>query len=274
MNVKDDMVEPKSAPVGDNNQQTLEKQLRDRDIAFKKEKALLAQKIELLNIQLKDSQEREESNRRLHDTMFSAFKQDSKNGSQSDYENFDNLLREYEQKIARLTERNLALESGLSKHNQVSSFNNTKSVENNKEFMIEKLTNTLDQLKSENQKLKDEIELYISTDTEQRVKRLGTEHQNYMQSLDKRYESSLVDMSELHKQDKYPLTGKMESKQTFTFGEKSQKNRDSETQSNYSLKDEIDKLHFIIEEKEYMNAELKQEIIILREQVARLKQKS
>lgn len=196
------------------------------------------------------------------------------NWSQSDNETFDNLLREYEKKIAYLTERNLVLESGLSKHNQNSSFNNITKVENNKEFMIEKLTTTLDLLQSENQKLKDEIELYISTDTEQRVKRMNTEQQNYMQSIDRRYESSLVDMSELHKQDKFPLTGKMESKQTFTFGEKSQKNRDSETQSNYSLKDEIDKLHFIIEEKEYMNAELKQEIVILREQVARLKQKS
>ena len=51
----------------------------------------------------------------------------------------------------------------------------------------------------------------------------------------------------------------------FTFGEASKQNWDSEFQSTYSLKDEIDKLNFIIEEKEYMNAELRQEILILRE---------
>ena len=57
--------------------ESMEKQIRDHDNVYKKEKAMLTQKIELLSIQLKDSQEREESTRRLHDTMLSALKQDT-----------------------------------------------------------------------------------------------------------------------------------------------------------------------------------------------------
>lgn len=62
--------------------ETIEKQLRDNDVSHKKEKALLSQKIEFLSLQLKDSQEREENARKIHDTMISAFKQDNSESAQ------------------------------------------------------------------------------------------------------------------------------------------------------------------------------------------------
>lgn len=276
MNSKDELVEPRSAPVVGDNLLTLEKQLRDKDIAFKKEKALLAQKIELLNIQLKDAQEREESTRRLHDTMFSAFKQDPKDGQLIDRHNFDNLLKEYESKIVSLTERNFILESGLNQPTQNPSSNNNPigDADTCKDVAIERLSNALEQLKMENKELREENELYLSTDTEQRAKNRTAEHQTYIKDFGNRYESSLASSNGLQRETKTLVKNKLDSKQTFTFGEKTRKNVDSETQSNYSLKDEIDKLHFMVEEKDYMNAELKQEVTELREQLARLKQRS
>ena len=62
--------------------ETIEKQLRENDVSHKKEKALLSQKIEFLSLQLKDSQEREENARKIHDTMISAFKQDNSESAQ------------------------------------------------------------------------------------------------------------------------------------------------------------------------------------------------
>ena len=68
------------------------------------------------------------------------------------------------------------------------------------------------------------------------------------------------------------LIDKLEAKEMFTFGEGS-KNYESDLQSTMSQKDEIDKLHFIIEEKDYMNQELKQEVSNLRNKVAALEAK-
>ena len=73
----------KSTNLKDSAFESLEKQLRDKDNSFKKERALLSQKIELLELQLKDSIEREESTKRLHDTMLNAFKQDTQEGKKN-----------------------------------------------------------------------------------------------------------------------------------------------------------------------------------------------
>jgi predicted nucleic acid-binding Zn-ribbon protein len=69
------------------------------------------------------------------------------------------------------------------------------------------------------------------------------------------------------------LIDKLDAKQTFTFGG-ARSSYESDGQSSFNLKDEIDKLHFIIEEKDYMNSELKQEITILRQKIARLRRQS
>ena len=42
-----------------------------------KEEALLSQKVEILELQLKDSQEREENLRRMHDTMLGVFRNET-----------------------------------------------------------------------------------------------------------------------------------------------------------------------------------------------------
>ena len=92
---------------------SLEKTLRENENKYKKETALLKQKIELLKIELKDSQERELSTRRLHDTMFNAFKNDPKNSSQFGDPNIDKLIKEYDSKLKYLAERNEKLEQAL-----------------------------------------------------------------------------------------------------------------------------------------------------------------
>lgn len=71
----------KSPTKTDLSAQNVEKQLRDNDALYKKEKAILSQKIEFLNLQLKDSQEREENTRKLHETMLSALNQDNSNSA-------------------------------------------------------------------------------------------------------------------------------------------------------------------------------------------------
>jgi hypothetical protein len=96
----------------------LERQLREQDIRSKKEGALLTQKIDLLKIELKDSQDREKSTRRLHDTMISAFKQDSKDVSQYGDGNLDKLINEYKNKVDYLASRNQQLEDSLSNANR------------------------------------------------------------------------------------------------------------------------------------------------------------
>ena len=52
----------------------MKKDIRQKEAQFVKEKAILEQKVELLEIQLKDVHEREENFRKMHDTMISVFK--------------------------------------------------------------------------------------------------------------------------------------------------------------------------------------------------------
>jgi hypothetical protein len=87
-----------------------------------------------------------------------------------------------------------------------------------------------------------------------------------------KYERKLYEITEIHKQEKSLLIDKLDWKQTFTFGEKSKKTQDFDSQSTCSLRDEIDKLHFLIEEKDYMNAELKQEVTLLRGHLSKFRQ--
>ena len=94
-----------------------------------------------------------------------------------------------------------------------------------------------------------------------------SEHQSIVAEIIQKHENNLKMMSEIHNQEKSLLIDRLEWKQTFTFGEKSKKDG-SEVYSNSTIRDEIDKLTFMLEEKEYMNIELKDEIIQLRERLA------
>lgn len=104
---------PNKANISNPQILSLEKQMRERDNSYKKENALLQQKIELLNIQLKDSHEREQSTKRLHDTMISAFKNEDKEESQFGDPHIDKLVKQYDNKVKYLTERNEKLEKML-----------------------------------------------------------------------------------------------------------------------------------------------------------------
>ena len=50
--------------------------MRQKESDFAKERAILKQKVELLELQLKDSTEREESQRKMHETMINCLKKD------------------------------------------------------------------------------------------------------------------------------------------------------------------------------------------------------
>ena len=52
----------------------MKKEIRQKEAQFVKEKAILEQKVELLEIQLKDVHDREENFRKMHETMISVFK--------------------------------------------------------------------------------------------------------------------------------------------------------------------------------------------------------
>lgn len=75
---------------------------------------------------------------------------------------------------------------------------------------------------------------------------------------------------EKYDMEKSMLIDKLESKATFTFGDSQKNNQTAEFQSTSSVKDEIDKLNFLVEEKEYMNAELREEILALRNKLYHL----
>lgn len=248
-----------------NDIKELSKQMREQDIKFKKEKALLTQKIELLKIELKDSQDREQSTRRLHDTMLSAFKQDTKDGSQFGDGNVDKLINEYQNKVSYLSSRNQQLEDFLSNANRNQRQNNEDC--NEHANIIDKLSLTIEELKNENKALKEQLENSLSLGAENEIKKLSLNHQSQIKNLEKRYERSISELIEKHAIEKAIFIEKLESKDTFTFGDRNTYNDDS--QSIDSLKDEIDKLHFIIEEKDYMNEELRQEIIQLRKKLNR-----
>lgn len=243
----------------------LSKQMREQDIKFKKEKALLTQKIELLKIELKDSQDREQSTRRLHDTMLSAFKQDPKDNSQFGDGNVDKLINEYQNKVSYLSSRNQQLEESLSNANRNQRQNNEDCSEH--ADIIDKLSLTIEELKKENAMLNEQLEHSLNSGSGNEIKKLSLNHQSQIQNLEKRYERTISELIEKHGIEKTILFEKLESKDTFTFGERNNYNDDS--QSIDSLKEEIDKLHFMIEEKDYMNEELKQEIIQLRKKLNR-----
>jgi hypothetical protein len=246
----------------------LEKQLREQDIRSKKESALLTQKIDLLKIELKDSQDREKSTRRLHDTMLSAFKEDSKDVSQYGNGNLDKLINEYKNKVDYLASRNQQLEDSLSNANR----NQRQNSEDCSEHVniIEKLTLTIQKIEIDNIKLKEQLEQFLNTvsEEENETKNLSLNHQFQIQNLEKRYEQSISELIEKHEDEKSMLIDKLESKDTFTFGDRN-KNYVEDSQSTYSLRDEVDKLHFVIEEKDYMNEELRLEVIQLRKNLNR-----
>ena len=136
---------------------SLEKQLREKDNSFKKENALLSQKIELLNIQLKDSQEREENTRRMHSTMLSAFKDNKQESSKFGDPNIDKLIKEYENKVKYLTERNRKLEESIKEIKSVYESNQSdmkNSPINNcwieHDAVINNLKEEIDKIKKEN----------------------------------------------------------------------------------------------------------------------------
>lgn len=89
---------------------SLQNHLREAENKYKKEIALLQQKIELLNIELKDSCEREQNTKRLHDTMLNAFRNEGSGESKFGDPNVDKLVQQYEHKVKYLTERNEKLE--------------------------------------------------------------------------------------------------------------------------------------------------------------------
>ena len=92
-----------------------------------KQTAVLTQKIELLNLQLKDAEERELNFKKMHDTMMAALNGDQKDKDQfSKQLDFANKLHDkekeemrklyysnkenYERQISELGEKNLELE--------------------------------------------------------------------------------------------------------------------------------------------------------------------
>lgn len=76
----------------------LKKQLQQQENDFKREKAILSHKIELLTIQLKDSQEREETAKRLHETMLSVFNTEKGIDHLANSEEIYKLINEYGKK--------------------------------------------------------------------------------------------------------------------------------------------------------------------------------
>lgn len=95
------------------------------------------------------------------------------------------------------------------------------------------------------------------------------EHKKEIDRLEWKHKQVVDDMAELHQQEKSLLIDRIESKQTFTFGERNKRNNDSDVLSSCSGKDEIDKMHFLVEEKDYMISELQEQIVLLREEMMR-----
>ena len=96
----------------------LEKQLDRQQAKFEKEKGYLLQKIELMDMKLKEAQEREQNIERLHNTMLKAFKNDDATEKKAsfvqEYEVLSDLHRKemseavksYEVQVSHLKEKN------------------------------------------------------------------------------------------------------------------------------------------------------------------------
>jgi hypothetical protein len=234
----------------------------------------LKQKIELLNIQLKDSQDRELTTKKLHDTMLNAFKNNSQQEENMGESKMKMLVEEYEQKIADLVDTNLLLKKNLADFSQNFQLNNTpiKSVQDEENSKI--LQKQIEELKLENQRLRSQTFRNSESEEDLRTVKYNTDRQDKLDELEQHYEKSIAEITELHNREKTMLLERLETKKTFSFGDRSRRNNNVELESSYSLKDEIDKLHFMIEEKDYMNCELKQEILSLRQQITKLKNNS
>jgi len=61
----------------------LRKEMRQKECDFEKQKAILQQKVELLELQLRESQEREENAKKMHETMMSALRSGEDEGKSS-----------------------------------------------------------------------------------------------------------------------------------------------------------------------------------------------
>ena len=77
----------------------VQRQLQQDITEFKKQNAILSQKIELLQIQLKDSQDREETTKRLHETMLSAFDENKSDIKIPNADEIHKLLANYSKQL-------------------------------------------------------------------------------------------------------------------------------------------------------------------------------
>lgn len=141
---------------------------------------------------------------------------------------------------------------------------------------ITQLTHNFNLLWIENKSLKSQIEeirscLKQSKDTEVLLK---FEHLDKINQIKQEHENTLSQIRAIHQQEKSILLDKIERKQIAFFNSKNWRNVNFEFNGNSTMKEEIDKLNFIVEEKEYMNIELKEQIITLRDKLSKLQNES
>ena len=148
---------------------------------------------------------------------------------------------------------------------------NNNNAQQDKDNMI-KLAQKVERLKDENKTLLNRIEQHqcssnIQFDESNYI--LRSEYIEKITQLERNYEDSLSQVKAIHQQEKSILIDKLEAKSSFAFGDQYKRNAEHELKSNTTMKEEIDKLNFMIEEKDYMNIELKEQIVSLRDKLTK-----
>lgn len=137
---------------------------------------------------------------------------------------------------------------------------------------LAELTQRFDQQKSENEDLRCQIQgLLDSLNQCKDTKRLlKFEHEEKINQIIREHEDTMSQIRAVHQQEKSILLDKLDRIKSSKTNYKNAEKIEKDFGSNSTAKEEIDRLNFIVEEKEYMNIDLKEQIINLRETLSRL----
>eukprot|EP00826_Nyctotherus_ovalis_P057587 TRINITY_DN7882_c0_g1_i17.p1 TRINITY_DN7882_c0_g1~~TRINITY_DN7882_c0_g1_i17.p1 ORF type:complete len:497 (-),score=110.82 TRINITY_DN7882_c0_g1_i17:147-1637(-) len=205
----------------------LQRQLRAKEAAASKEKAVLMQKIELLEMEIREGKEREVSMKKMYDTMIRALKPSSNNVPRE----IDLINEMHSKQLAEAKQRQAELAASFeAKINELraslaQSENERKNGERQREEMGRVYRVRLEEMELKCKKVgecvNDEREEFDVLSDKAKVGELNelldkvrSEHSEELARLKEQYDSSLDEMKQMYEQEKSNMEAKLKKANT------------------------------------------------------------
>ena len=188
----------------------LQRQLRAKEAAAKKEKAILEQKIELLEKQINEAKEREDNMRKMYDTMITALKPSENNKPAKELE----LINEMHKKeLAENKQKHIELANNFERQ-----IDELRGVLGEREHEIEKLKmqneviekKYKEELVNSNRILKDLQEKLVLLENMKDTKELNVKHNIDPNEIKQKYDQSLKEIKKIYEGERIVNKEKLE----------------------------------------------------------------